>query len=440
MPTKITATERENPLFKELTSILGNGFILSLLTIKFFSLEYILPIVGASVMFYGCYVIRAHNKYFRRASLIAMLRVFLTLINFLLEWTFIYTQSVLPYIQIGLNVILVCLLFTQLNLGFSKIYEENHLPYHNSLCRFLFLYLCTVISTFLTIKLGVVGALISLLLLLINVIYVALSFYRIGEVLSHSNATVEVQSISNQELQRFSLLGMGYLIILVLVIFLSNKGAFFQSTSTKRFDEETTGYIETQNLLHSLGMDTDYILLLDTDELKELASVTDSEEKVDSYKINGGELELTIYNFKRTSDYRMYIYYRFTSAPSNRLFHILECEATNLTNINTLSSLCVFDEDNTTKEIPTIQCTFNKSNNPYSYQKIPNDGTNLRGYLAFNYTPLDSAKKPNMMINYYYQVSIFNLPYVSIVDYMNRHEEHSTSYVHNKKSMIFDPK
>lgn len=69
MPKNATNYEfKENPVFIELSSILGNGFILSLFTIDFLCFEYALPILGASIMFYGCHLIRLQNTYFKKPT------------------------------------------------------------------------------------------------------------------------------------------------------------------------------------------------------------------------------------------------------------------------------------------------------------------------------------------------------------------------------------
>lgn len=445
MPKNATNYEfKENPVFIELSSILGNGFILSLFTIDFLCFEYALPILGASIMFYGCHLIRLQNTYFKKAYTVSLLRLCLMLLNFLLDWTSIYENRVIMSLQLICSITLITLLFYYLNTGFRGFYQEAGIPkYSNHLVFYIPLYWCTLAATYLAHRLGVLGALISIPILLLNILYIAIVFYRLGKSLSTTELEIDLNYFSKDSKQKILLLLCSYLVLLTVTIFLSNKGAFFESTSIIIDTNIATTSNEIRQKLQRLGMDEAIIddLSLDSTEFNEFASAQAIYQNKDTYQINGGELELSIFNVKRPEDYRLLIYYQWISEPSNRLYHIIECQSEDFNNVTNLNSRCLYDtvsQDKSTYQLSSISTGLNDGDFPYTHQKLSNDGTRLRGYLAFSYTTINDSNDPlNLILNYYYQVSIFNLPYINIMDYMNHYDHLSSSYVYSRLSIPF---
>lgn len=436
---------RENPIFLDLSSLLCNGYILSLFTIDFLYFEYVLPLLGASIMFYGCHFLHSQNTYFRKAYLISLVRLGLMLTNFLFDWTSIYDNLAVVYLQLISSVCLVTTLFYYLNLGYRRLYTQANISnYKNFLLYYIPFYWGTIGSTFLTHKAGILGAFLSIPILLGNIFYIVFSFHVIGKKLAHSNLDIELEHFSPHTKHKITLFLSAYCLLLVITIFLSNKGAFFETTSTVIDTQIATTTSEIRDKLERLGMEDAIIhdLSLDSTEFNEYQSAQTIYQNRDTYKINGGALELTIYNVKRSSDSRMLIYYQWINEPINRLYHIVECQSEDFTELTNINSKCLYDnqDSSSTYQIPYVNTGLNDAHFPYANHKIPNEGSNLRGYLAFTYVPGTHVSESNpfhMVLNYYYQVSIFNLPYLNIMDYMDHYSLHSSSYVYNRLTIPF---
>ncbi len=428
---------RENPVFMDLVSLLGNGFVLSLFNIDFLFLKYLFPIVGCAIMLYGCHLMKEYSSHFMAVYYIALARFMLMMVNFLLDWTSISSNLYVTYIQITCSLIIITLLFIYLDKGFSSMYADaGFTSYRHPLFKYIFLYFCNVVSTYLTIQLGVLGALVSIIILLINVLYIALTFHRIGNELTKSSLEIELSTYTKSLLNKHFFYIAFYIVILGVTIYFSNKGSLFTPQSPDGSVNVSLKYEKIQSKLISLGMDKDLVKDLPTNENEYLSSASSILVQTDTKNANGGAIKFTTYRIKLDDAERILIYYNWIKEPDNRLFQILEYNQSSLHNICELNSCSLYShpDNNQTIRISSVEDNINNAGNPYTNQKLSNVGDSLRGYLAFSYSPVDSSSLPllDMQVELYYQVSIFNLPYLKIVDYMNDYEKYRTSIVYNR--------
>ena len=441
MKTSLDKDEyRENPVFMDLVSLLGNGFVLSLFNIDFLFFEYLLPIVGSAIMLYGCHLIKNYNKNFLVAYYMAFVRFILMMINFLLDWTSFNSNIYVAYIQITVSSILIIIFFIQMDSGFSAMYHDAGIAnYPHQFFKYIFLYLCNVLSTYLTMQLGILGALISIIILLLNVLYISLAFHKIGKTLTFSSLEIEISSYSHEMIRKHFFLVGGYILVLAVTIYYSNKSSLLVSQSPHNNIEISKEYEDTKSRLVSLGMKKSIVEDLPTSEYDYLTAAYSISSQADIQKVNGGTIQFTCYRIKSSNSERVVVYYKWLKEPDNRLFQILEFCTVGLQNICELNSGCIYSDpdSNLSMELPSQELSINKAGNPYTNQKLSNIGDSLRGFLAFSYSPVDTAKLPlnDMQINLYYQVSIFNLPYLKIVDYMDYYNNYKTNIVYNKLSV-----
>ncbi len=432
-----TTEYRENPVFMELVSLLGNGFVLSLFNIDFLFLKYLFPLVGCAIMLYGCHLMKEYSSHFLAAYYIALARFMLMMVNFLLDWTSISSNLYVTYIQITCSLIIITLLFIYLDKGFSSMYADaGFSSYRHSLFKYIFLYFSNVVSTYLTIQLGVLGALMAIIILLVNVVYVALAFHRIGKELTKSSLEIELSTYSKALIRKHFYYIAFYIVILGVTIYFSNKGSLFTPPSPDGGVEVSQKYEKIQSKLISLGMAKSIVEDLPTSEYEYLSTASSILAQTDTKHANGGTIEFTTYRIKLSNSERIVVYYKWVEEPDNRLFQILEYQQNSLHNICELNSCNLYShpDNNLSIRIASVEDNINNIGNPFTNQKLSNVGDSLRGYLGFSYSPVDSSTLPlvDMQVNLYYQVSIFNLPYLKIVDYMNDYEKHSTSIVYNR--------
>ncbi len=440
-PYSDTSEYRENPVFMDLVSLLGNGFVLSLFNIDFLFFEYLFPIVGSAIMLYGCHLIKNYNRDFLIAYYVAFIRFVLMMVNFLLDWTSINSNLYVAYIQIAISVFIIVFLFIHLDKGFCTMYHDAGLnKYPHQFFKYIFLYLCNVVSTYLTIRLGILGALIAIIILLLNVLYIALAFRNIGKNLTSTNLEIELCSFSKEITRKYFIYLIGYILVLILTIYYSNKGSLVSSQSLDNNPNISKEYEDTKSHLISLGMNRTIVEDLSNKEYSYLSSAYSLTSQIDVQNANGGVIKINTYRIKLTNNSeRILIYYEWIEEPSNRLFQIIEYNTDSLHNICEINSSCLYRAPDSTisMEIASLDNSINRAGNPYTEQKLANIGDSLRGYLAFSYASLDSTNSPtsDMQINLYYQVSIFNLPYLKIVDYMNYYDKYKTNIVYNKLSI-----
>ncbi|MDO5521943.1 MAG: hypothetical protein Q4G58_15720 [bacterium] len=432
---------KDNPIFKELLSLLGNGFILSLFTIDFLCFEYVLPILGSFIMLYGCHLIKEHNKYFKRTYQIATARSFVMLLNFLLDWTEYHNNLLLTYLQIATSAILILLLFFNLNQAFKEVYHCAGIsPYTNRLAQYTILYLCSVITTYLTIHLGILGAMLSLFILILNIVFLLLAFYQIGNTLSKVDIDVTLSHYTFQEKKKIiSYLG-AYGALLCLTVFFSNKAIFLPFSSSNKFNVEQSSLADTESHLLDYGMSKEILTDLPSSEIEYLVKANFLSSKTVVQQANKGSLEITVYDIDCTEYHRVIVYYKWLTPPSNRLYQIVECKSVNSLNAENITSkgYVTISEENTNLETPNINLGLNAASYPYTEHKLSNEGDELRGYLAFSYHPQNKKKDDTAItkyiINCYYQVSVFNLPYLDIVDYMDNYKSHTNNFVFDRLS------
>lgn len=439
-----TSTDHfDNPVFKELVSILGNGFVLSLFTIDFFCFEYVLPILGSLIMLYGCHLVKNHNIYFKRTYFLALVRFLSMLINFTIDWTKYHDNITVTYIQITIAAILILGIFFNLNLAFKDIYKAAGVldRYNNRLGQYNILYLCTIAATYLTIHLGILGAMLSLFILILNIAYLMLTFYQLGTNLSKLDVplTLSYYTVSEKR-QTVFLLGC-YGILLSLTIIFANKALFLPVHSSSQLGAETTEENETEKKLLDLGLEKGILADLPESEIELLAEPSALYFDTSVKKINNGSLKVSIYDITCKEEHRVLVYYKWLTEPDSRLYQIIECQypkdsaATHVTS----KAYVKKEKEHENLELPNINLGLNRRSNPYTQHKLSNVGTDLRGYLSFSYTPSEKTRKKGARytINYYYQASVFNLPYLNIIDYMNDYKEHTNSIVFDKVSLSF---
>ncbi len=439
-PYSDTSEYRENPVFMELVSLLGNGFVLSLFNIDFLFFEYLFPIVGSSIMLYGCHLIRNYNHDFLIAYYLAFARFVLMMFNFLMDWTSINSNLYVAYLQITISAVIIIFLFIQLDKGFGSMYiDANLTSYEHHFSKYILLYLCNVVSTYLTIQLGILGALIAIIILLLNVLYVALVFHRVGKDLTSSNLDIEFATYSSKHIHHHILFITGYILILALTIYFNNKSTLLASQSPDNNIGINHEFIDTKSKLISLGMQKNIVEDLSPRECQYLSTAISLSSQTDTKNANGGTIKFTTYRIKLYNSERILIYYKWLKEPENRLYQILEYSSNYLQNICELNSCFLYNnpDSNTSFEISSIENSINESGHPYTNQKISNIGDTLRGYFAFSYSQVDNSKlsTDSIQLNLYYQVSIFNLPYLKIVDYMNHYEKYTSNMVYNKLSI-----
>lgn len=430
---------QDNHVFKELCSILAHGFILSLFTIDFFCFEYVLPILGSLIMLFGCHLAKNENVYFKRTYYIATARVILMLFNFLVDWTTYHNNLVFTYIQITVSAILIVLLFFNLNLAFKTVYHVAGITsYTNRLAQYIILYLCSIAATYLTVHLGVLGALISLLILIFNIVFLLLTFLQIGNVLSTVDIDITITHYSSSDKKHSAFLLGLYGVVLFFTVFFSNK-AIFLPFSTSDTSSKQSSIANAENRLLSMGMRKEILDDLPAREIEYLLNANSIIERQNIRSINKGSLEITFYEVNCTDYNRVIVHYKWLIPPSNRLYQILECQykmdslPENITSCGFVTDM----EDDTTLETPNISIGLNDASYPYVQHKLSNEGENLRGYLAFSYHPETGEMPERFTVNCYYQVSVFNLPYLNIIDYMNNYKSHTNSFVFDRLNMTF---
>ncbi len=439
-PYSNTSEYHENPVFMELVSLLGNGFVLSLFNIDFLFFEYLFPIVGSTIMLYGCHLIKNYNHDFLIAYYLAFTRFVLMMFNFLLDWTSINSNLYVAYLQITISAVIIIFLFIQLDKGFGSMYSDAGLTsYGHQFSKYILLYLCNVVSTYLTIQLGILGALIAIIILLLNVLYVALVFHRVGKDLTSSNLEIEFTAYSSKNNRNRMLFIIGYILVLALTIYYNNKSSLLASQSPDNNIGINQEFENTKSKLISLGMQKNIVEDLSPRECQYLSTANSLSSQTDTHNANGGTIKFTTYRIKLHNSERILIYYKWLKEPGNRLFQILEYNANCLKNICELNSSCLYNnpDSNTSMEISPIENSINENGHPYTNQKLSNIGDTLRGYFAFSYSKVEYSKlsTDSMQLNLYYQVSIFNLPYLKIVDYMNHYDKYTSNMVYNKLSI-----
>lgn len=436
-PITNSSEYRENPVFMELVSILGNGFILSLFNIDFLFFEYLFPIVGSAIMLFGCHLIKDYNDNFTGVYYLAIARFLLMMFNFLLDWTSISANSYVAYTQIFFSAISIVFLFIYLDKAFENMYQDAKVkPYKHLFSKYIFLYLCNVVCTYLTIVIGILGALISIVVLLLNVLYIALVFHQTGKDLTTSALEIELTSFTKKNTHKYILFIVGYVVVLIFVIYCNNKQNLFEPQKPGPGIVYSQDCEKTKQLLVSLGMKQNVVDDLSPTECNYLATAKAIASQTDMCDANGGVIQFFTYRITLDSSERILVYYHWLQEPSNRLFQVLEFDADDFYNICELSSRCLYDDSKTHQpmEIVSIEDSTNINGHPYTDQKLANTGDSLRGYLAFSYALSSDLQKPvqPMQLKLYYQVSIFNLPYLKIVDYMNYYDKYVNNIVYNR--------
>lgn len=173
-------TQKTNPWAKPI-SYIAWGFLLTLFTLNFLMLQYILPTIGAILMYLGFRSLRNINRWFFTAWIIASIKLFLYYVQLIIFTTpiFIYYQNNIS-ISVIFIILQVILLFVFRN-ALQTIYRQtNTTPTRDPILWAIIwtglMVLCAIYS--LTISWIII---IPLLIFLIRIIQ---SLYKLGDELS----------------------------------------------------------------------------------------------------------------------------------------------------------------------------------------------------------------------------------------------------------------
>ncbi len=415
---------------KEILALMRNGFILTMFNIDFLCFEYIIPIIGAYMMFYGCYLIKDHSTSFYRVFWFARIRIGWLLFNFLIDWTVLANNKSIIFIQIVISAIIICALFYHLSLAVrEECLRLNLPPIANYFYYFIYLYLCNYLAVLLVLQIGLIGILSSLLIILINLIYIIIAFNSTSKHLTANNRFLTVSKFDLHYSRHLLISGVCYFVALISVILISNKGFFDQSEAERAVNIKEEKYQILSQYLVNLGVRQQIINDLSNEELNHYQNILRVEHSEYRYNINGGTLHIDVYILHKMLNKRLLVYYEWIESPSNRLYELIECNTTILKDINFITGASIYDTIENDKPVTYSLLPADKGLNnklfPYVKLKLSNEGDNMRGYLAFDYSLNGPAIKQNgksFSLTFYYQNSIFNLPYIDILDYMNDYD------------------
>lgn len=161
------------------------GLILSGLSFRILYLQYLLPLIGVLFLYFGLRQLREENLYFKRASIIVIIRLFLILTGALVgPLDFDGSKFMAVSALVGLLALVQLVLAIMLPWSLHKAVEEVYgratqvpprKPFRDSLIFFVFL-IPALLALFLNPLLGVV----TLLTLLVWGIQILYSMYRLG--------------------------------------------------------------------------------------------------------------------------------------------------------------------------------------------------------------------------------------------------------------------
>lgn len=425
--------------YKEIFGYFRNGFILSLFAINFFCLEYILPILGTMLLSYGCYLIREKNSTYKLVYYISVIRLILLLINFLLDWTNYNNAPILVCLQVIVSALLICLFFLFLDKSITKECKLHNLPVPHYFLHYIWFYLANLFATVLVLRIGILGILISIIIMLLNIIYLMFSFQKIASTLTDAKILIHVNPYKKQATYIIYCGILLYIIALIVTIFITNKGILVQNKSSESVIH-TNLYQDTINHLKRLQMKDNILSKLTDQELQELSTCTSLDYTWQEQEVNGGLLHFDIYNATLANSNRLLVFYQWKEKPSNRLYEALEC-LTPFSSITNISGYSIYEKATENGpmlySIPAIKKGRNFRNAPYIQLKLSNTGKNMGGYFSFTSIPIEKENN-RFTIVYYYQNSILNLPYRDILDYMNNSELEKSNTAYSKLTCVID--
>lgn len=376
---------------------------------------------------------RERNSNNKIVYYISLSRLVLLLVNFLLDWTNLNHSSIIVCLQVIISALLICLFFVFLDKSITNEYKVHNIHIHHYLLHYIWLYLTNLLATALVIKIGILGLIISLIIMLLNIIYLMFSFQQIASTLTERKLLIHVNPYKKKTFHKIIGGFACYLILLILTIFFANKGVFVQN-ETSQTVIHTDIYQDTIDHLKQLTMKESILNELTDQELQQLSTCTALDYTSHEQKVNGGLLHFDIYNATLVKTNRLLVFYQWKEKPSNRLYEALECP-TSFSSINTISGYSIYekktDDGSMIYSIPVIKKGINLKTAPYIQLKLSNTGENMGGYFSFNYTSTEKSNN-HFTILYYYQNSILNLPYRDIIDYMNSSEEEESSSAYSK--------
>lgn len=425
--------------YREILSVICVGFILTLFNIDFLCFQYLIPAIGASMMVFSCHKVNKRNKYFHKVYQLSILRVCWILMNFLLDWTVLASNDVVLILQVGSSILIVCFIFYNLNEALQLECQALQLPpIRNYFQHYSWIYIANYLCMLLVFQFGLIGILISIIIILFNVLYLIIVFHSVENTLMASNTYIPVEVYSKSQFYCILLYFGAYSVLLVTTIFLSNKIDWF-SSSTSNFTHSEYNIQETKDSLLQLGFSQTILSDLPEDELYHLRSTQSLQLQTQQHSVNGGTLAISVYTLTLPQSNRLLLYYHWITPPSNRLYQIFEYQVLPHTQIDTITGNIIYKDHNTHSTIFSDETSsgFNVRNNPYIKLKLPNEGSDIRGYFAFNYYNPEIQSMKEMDFLFYYQSSIFNLPYIDIIDYMNSADPVTSTNAHSKLKLSF---
>lgn len=422
--------------YKDVTSLIRNGAILTLFSIELLSLAYIIPLFGYCLILYGCYLIKNQNIHFKETYYLAWSRLLLLLLNFLIDWTTFYNNNIIGIIQIVLSTVATCLFFYKLNLGLEQICVTNGVIIYNSkLKNYIPLYCITLCWNLFFSNLGALSALLSLIFLILNVLYLIFALNAVGKSVSSLTTRFPKKFITRTLIYEICFGSFCYMLLVIFVCQITNKGIYNPNILVTASSKKQQPTLEKIQQLVTLGMDDFVAFDLSEAELEFYSSVYKITKSSSSFHYGGGTLELFTYHCNLLNDQtRVLFYYRWLKPPTCRFYDLLEGTVSGSPLEHTLYSQTLFDldmlDDRKTYTIPSITLGTNEKGNPFVKQKLSNKGYNYRGYLGITTESMDAVVST---FTYYHQHSILNVPYTDIIDVMN----HSADLSYNT---IFDAK
>ncbi|BBF44365.1 hypothetical protein lbkm_3078 [Lachnospiraceae bacterium KM106-2] len=423
-------TECPSYTYRELTTLLRNGILLTLFTIDFLSLNYILPFIGLIMINYACFHLRNRNSYYRLTYFLSELRIMILGINLLIDCSFLSNNQLLLQIQIAITAITCALFYFLLDKSFEMDYEANHIKhYANTLMFFIIFYLCNLTSTLLISHIGILGIILTIFTCIASALYIIIELSNIGKELSKTNVLIIKDTQASKKIYFFFIAVILYLLLLVSTIQITNKGLLNDRSRARQTYSPSQ---RAEQHLSKLGLDPTLTRDLSSKELLFLSSVQSIKCNSRSINYNDGKLKLSFYYCKlKDNNYRIFCYYNWLKTPSSRYFNLMECNV-NTKKVMNVTSYSFYKEDTPSKtDIYALSPIETKSNtHGYIYSKfnLPSNGNHIRGYLAFT-LPKD-AIPDSIIFSYYHQHSILNLPYTDITTYMN-------DYQHQQLNTIF---
>ena len=414
------------------------GLALSSFSLNFFYLNYLLPAVGVVLLWLGFRMLRRTNSALRFAWVIATL-----LTIFRLSVTVLQATPLSPKLTSGLGVVLFLtetfltwLLYIGLWQGLKEVFRSAGLPPKTRAAGFLVLWYSILVPL---AWLEVQGFLLVLPMILLWIV-ILICLYRTGHGLDEAGYTITPVSVHLSNRHCLALwLGIPAAAILLFMF-------CFQRLPMDVSEAElpSTAQSELREELTELGFPEALLADLTDQEVEKLQGARYIEATgLSSANDENDELEKLADGFVMVvfPDDRLQFYYWFswTEEPEHRLMDGIEVDPFHqsgyLTHISKdhLQGRLLWEEDGR-----TLQATLSgeraqnywwtagpftsahSAHDIYSVDfSLPKNGTNIRGYVAWQAHPTHPSQRLNFnsYAGYTHQISLFNYPWQTPSDY-----------------------